>query len=64
MGDYHIYEQHTNSVIEQLKRSPFHLPKLEIPNFKTINEVEFSTFNDYKIIDYTHHSMIKAEMVA
>ncbi len=64
LGDCHIYETHINQVKEQLNRIPFDLPKLIIPDFKTLEEVEKSTYRDFELVDYTSHPSIKADMVA
>ena len=64
IGDYHIYKDHVDSVLEQLSRVPFDLPKINLPNFSTLNQVEQSTFEDYEIIDYQFHKPIKAVMIA
>lgn len=64
LGDCHIYENHIEQVKRQLKRLPYKLPNIEIPNFKSINEVENSKLEDYKLLDYNHYKGIKAEMVA
>jgi thymidylate synthase len=64
LGDCHIYEPHINAVKEQISRTPLQLPKLIIPEFKTLEEVEASSYNDYTLIDYTFHPPIKAEMIA
>ena len=63
LGDCHIYDAHINAVKEQLSRTPYVLPKLSIPDFKTIEEVENSNWNDFIISDYTHHPVIKGEMI-
>ena len=64
LGDCHIYESHKEAVLKQLSRVGYNLPKLSIPNFETLEEVENSSLEDYIITDYNHHSGIKAEMVA
>tara|TARA_B100000795_G_C22545407_1_gene340427 strand:- start:430 stop:651 length:222 start_codon:yes stop_codon:yes gene_type:complete len=64
LGDCHIYSSHIEQVKKQLKRLPYSFPKLVIPNFKTIEEVEASKLSDYQILDYNHHKGIKAMMVA
>ena len=64
MGDYHIYKAHYEQVLTQLSRTPYDLPKLEMKEFKTLEEVENSVFEDYKIVDYQSHQPIKAQMVA
>jgi hypothetical protein len=37
---------------------------LEIPNFESLEQVENSTLEDYKIIGYEYHPLIKAQMIA
>ena len=64
LGDCHIYSEHLDAVRNQLGRNCLNLPKLEIPEFKTLEEVENSKFEDYKIVDYINQGSIKAEMVA
>jgi thymidylate synthase len=64
IGDYHIYQNHLDAIHEQLSRVPFNLPNLELPDFNTLNQVEKSIFEDYKIINYQSHKPIKAVMIA
>ena len=64
LGDYHIYNDHIESVNEQLKRIPYNLPQLKMTLFNDLIEVEKSTFDDYKIINYQSHNTIKASMIA
>jgi len=63
LGDYHVYKEHINAVWKQLERIPRDLPQLEIPDFETIEDVEKSQFENYKIINYNPHSAIKAAMI-
>jgi dihydrofolate reductase/thymidylate synthase len=64
LGDCHIYDAHIDAVKEQLSRECFNLPKLIIPDFKTLEEVEQSNYSDYKLEDYNFHPPIKAPMIA
>ena len=64
LGDCHIYSSHIEQVKKQLKRLPYSFPKITLPDFKTIEEVENSSLEDYLIEDYQHHKGIKASMVA
>ena len=64
MGDYHLYEQHYDQVIQQINRIPYNLPQLEMTPFLTLQQVENATLDDFKIINYVHHPVIKAAMVA
>ena len=63
-GDYHLYEVHLEQAKLQLTRTPYDLPKLVMTEFKTLEQVENSNLEDYKIIDYISHPIIKAQMVA
>jgi dihydrofolate reductase/thymidylate synthase len=64
IGDYHIYKNHLDAILEQLSRIPFDLPSLDLPNFFTLEQVEQSTYTDYKIINYQCNTHIKADMIA
>ena len=64
LGDCHIYETHLDAVKKQLSRDSLNLPTISIPDFKTLEEVENSKFEDYVINDYNHQGGIKAEMIA
>lgn len=64
MGDYHIYKVHLEQVMTQLSRTPFDLPTLTMTKFSTLEQVENSSLEDYNIINYQSHSVIKAQMVA
>ena len=59
-GDAHIYTNHIEQVEEQLSRTPFPLPKLWInPDVKNIDDFKM---DDFKLLEYSHHPAIKAEM--
>ena len=61
-GNCHIYEEHIDQVKEQLTRTPYPFPTLEILNKKeNINDY---VLEDFKLTDYQHHPRIKAPMVA
>lgn len=61
-GNCHIYDDHFEQVKEQISRTPFEFPTLEILNKKdNINEYELS---DFKLNNYEHHSVIKGNMRA
>jgi thymidylate synthase len=57
LADVHIYENHIEQVQEQLSRTPYDLPQLNIPNFKSILEWEYT---DVEIKNYVAHPSIKA----
>jgi thymidylate synthase len=64
LGDCHIYETHISAVQEQLKRQPMKFPKMIIPEFKCLEDVEQSNYKAFLLEDYNSHPSIKAEMVA
>ena len=61
LGDTHIYENHIESVTDQLIRIPSNFPKLIINDIDSINEIDETNF---EIVDYNYYPTIKAEMIA
>ena len=58
LGDAHIYTNHLDAVEEQLTRSPYTLPQLNLrPHVKRV--VDFK-YDDIEVVDYQHHPSIKA----
>jgi len=64
LGDTHIYETHIDAVNEQIKRIPYIFPKIQLPEFNTLEEVEKLNYKDFILIEYQSYQSIKAEMVA
>jgi len=62
LGDAHIYINHIDQVTEQLSRTPLPLPSLEMPNFKSLDNVLSSSVDDFKLINYQHHSPLYGKM--
>jgi thymidylate synthase len=61
-GDCHIYDDCFDQVTEQISRTPYPFPTLEILNKReNINDY---IIDDFKIHDYQHHPQIKATMRA
>ena len=60
-GDVHLYEEHLNEALIQINRIPNEFPKLEIKEFKKIEEL---TYDHFILTDYTHHAPIKYIMKA
>jgi thymidylate synthase len=57
-GDVHIYLNHVDQVKEQLKRTPYPLPKMKInPKVKSIFKFKYE---DFKLVNYKYHEAIKA----
>jgi len=62
MGNCHIYEEHLESIKQQLEREPYEFPSLEIGNKReNINDY---VVDDFQIIGYKSHDAIKLNMVA
>lgn len=60
LGNAHIYDDHIEPLREQMQRTPYAFPKLEIMNVK--NNINDYTVNDFNLIDYEYHKKIKMEM--
>ncbi|MFA7095675.1 MAG: thymidylate synthase [Gammaproteobacteria bacterium] len=57
-GDAHLYLNHMEQVEEQLSRTPYPLPHMELnPDVKSIFDF---TYDDFKLVDYQCHPAIKA----
>ena len=57
-GDCHIYSNHQEQVAEQLSRTPYPLPRLNIKR-RPASIFEYA-FEDFEVLDYQHHPAIKA----
>jgi thymidylate synthase len=61
-GNCHIYSEHLEPMKEQITRTPYPFPTVEILNKReNINDY---VLEDFKLHDYQHHSQIKLNMVA
>lgn len=60
LGNCHIYTDHVESLREQVSRTPFAFPMIDIPRKK--DRIEDYTIEDFHIIDYRHHDSLKMEM--
>lgn len=59
-GDTHIYNNHIDALREQLTREPYQPPKLQLnPNVKEIDDFKYE---DFEIVDYQSHPIIKMEV--
>lgn len=61
MGDTHIYQNHVDPLLEQIKRDPRPFPILDI-NFDKNKPIEDYTLEDFKLIGYNPHKTIKMDM--
>jgi thymidylate synthase len=63
MADTHIYLNHIEQAKEQLSRTPYPFPKLNIKkDIKSLTDIENLQFEDIELIDYQSHPAIKAPM--
>ena len=60
LGDAHIYLNHIEQVKEQLSRTPYSLPQLEIN--KDVKSIFDFKFENFKIVNYNSHPHIKGEI--
>ena len=60
LGNCHIYDDHIDSLNEQIKREPYEFPRLEIKNkYKNIEDYKV---DDFELSNYKYHEMINMEM--
>jgi thymidylate synthase len=63
MGDCHIYKDHYEAITKQLERVPYAFPVVSMPDIQ-LSDLPNLKFDDFVLANYSHHSPIKAEMVA
>ena len=56
IGDAHVYENHIEGLTEQLKRKPREFPRVELPTFLELADIERLEFKDITLKDYTPHT--------
>ena len=61
-GDAHIYLNCIEQVKEQIKRKPLPLPKLQMPEIKTLDELQNASVDDFVLNNYQHHEALTAPM--
>ena len=62
LGNCHIYEQHIEPLREQIIREPYKFPKIAIKN--KYEDIISYNVDDFEILDYEFHPVIKMEMIA
>jgi len=61
LWDAHIYNNHIEQVEKQLANEPYPLPELKInKDLKTLEDIEALEWEDFELIDYKSHWVIKA----
>ena len=63
MGDIHIYDNHLNSVKQQLKNIKYKLPTLKIKKEINMNNIHELTKDDFILMNYNNNGIIKSEMI-
>jgi len=62
-ADTHLYLNHLDQAKEQISRTPYPFPQLNIKkDIKSLKDVENLSFEDSELIDYKSHPTIKAPM--
>lgn len=56
-GDCHVYDNHVEQVEEQLRRTAYPMPTLELAPRDSIDDYEYE---DFTVVGYHHHPAIKA----
>ena len=64
LGDAHIYKDHVEQVVQQLNRTHFPAPRLELSDRITHVDYADMTIDDFVIIDYESHPALKGKMSA
>jgi len=60
LGDAHIYLNHIDQVKLQLSRQPYSLPGLEIN--KNVKDIDEFRYEDFNLVNYTSHPLIKGDI--
>ena len=59
LHDAHIYQNHIPQVREQLKRKPYPLPTVEIPNENWRGMLNWSASSGFKLKNYLCHEKLR-----
>ena len=62
LGDYHLYKDHYEAAQEQINRTPYPFPQLNIKNYH--DNIEDYEYEDIEMINYMSHPAIKTQMIA
>lgn len=62
LGDYHLYKDHYEAAEEQINRTPYPFPQLNIKNYH--DNIEDYQYEDIEILNYMYHPAIKTKMIA
>jgi thymidylate synthase len=56
-GDCHVYDNHVEQAREQLSRSPYEFPRIELRKADSLFDY---TFDDFTVVGYEHHPALRA----
>lgn len=62
LGDYHLYKDHYEAAQEQINRTPYPFPQLNIKNYH--DNIEDYEYEDIEMINYMFNPAIKTIMIA
>lgn len=64
MGDTHIYDSHITQMKTQIERTPYRKPFIHIDReLSNLDDVEKLTYEDFNLLFYNNHKVIKGDMV-
>jgi thymidylate synthase len=62
LGDTHIYKNHVDQVKQQLMRTPYPFPTLNLNESVATKRIDELDINDFELVGYQYHPAIKAIM--
>ena len=62
LHDVHIYENHINQAREQVSRTPYKLPSVEIPNKNWNGMLNWHANDGFKLKDYVCHEHLRGDV--
>ncbi|MBP3397998.1 MAG: thymidylate synthase [Alphaproteobacteria bacterium] len=62
LHDAHIYTNHLNQVATQLKRKPYPLPHVEIPDHNWRGMLNWHANDGFKLTDYIYHERLRGDV--
>lgn len=61
LGDFHVYDNHKDAVLEQIQREPMRLPEVIIKPASVVT-MDLLEFDDFELVGYESHPAIKGEV--
>lgn len=60
IGDTHVYKDHIEPLKQQIERTPYDFPKLQMNKRDNIDDY---VYEDFKIVNYQYHPTIKMKLI-